>query len=123
LYLINPLALIAGYLIWAGAIIGLLLLLPDVLAVIVTIVVAFGHVGGAYSQVIPVLGSWGYQVTNGVFLLTAAALGTGLWWSARASSAVRRSGPAGSLPVWLRCGLIALLAGVAGCMVLIPWGT
>ncbi len=122
LYLIHPLAPIAGCLSWACVIIGLLLLLPDVLAVIVAVAAVFGHVGGAYSQLIPFLGSRGYQITNGVFVLTAAALGTGLWWSARVSPAVQRSGPAYDLPVWLRWGLITLLAVVAGCMVLIPWG-
>jgi hypothetical protein len=121
LYLIHPLAPIAGYLMWACVIIGLLLLLPDVLAVIVTIVVVFGHVGGAYSQIYPFLGSWYYQPANGLFLLTAATLGTGLWWSARASRAVHRSGHANGLPALLRWGLIALLTGVAGFMVLIPW--
>lgn len=123
LYLIHPLAPIAGYLMWACVIIGLLLLLPDVLAVIVTIVVVFGHVGGAYSQIYPFLGSWYYQPANGLFLLTAATLGTGLWWSARASRAVYRSGHANGLPALLRWGLIALLTGVAGFMVLIPWRT
>lgn len=122
LYLIHPLAPLAGYLMWACVIIGLLLLLPEVLAVIVTIVVVFGHVGGAYSQLSPVLGSWEYQITNGVFVLTAVVLGTGLWWSARASPAVQRSGQAKGLLALLRWVLIALLTGVAGCMVLIPRG-
>ncbi len=121
LYLIHPLAVLAGYLTWAFVIIGLLLLLPDVLAVVVTIAVVFGHFGGAYSQLMPVLGGWGYQATNGLFLLTAATLGTGLWWRVRALPAVQRSGHANGSPTWLRWGLIALCAGVAGCMVLIPW--
>jgi hypothetical protein len=37
----------------------------------VTIMVVFGHAGGAYSQLMPVLGRWGYQITNGVFVLRA----------------------------------------------------
>jgi hypothetical protein len=121
LYLSHPVAVIAGYMIGACVIIGLLLLLPDVLAAVVTITVVFGHFGGAYSQLIPVLSGWGYQATNGLFLLTAATLGTGLWWSARALPEVKRSGHANGLPAWLRWGLIALLAGAASCMVSIPW--
>ena len=121
LYLIHPLAPLAGYLMWACVIIGLLLLLPEVLAVIVTIVVVFGHVGGAISQVYPFLGSRYYQPVNGLFLLTAVALGIGLWWSARASPAVQHSGSTYGLPAWLRWGLIAVLTGVAGCTVLVPW--
>ena len=121
LYLIHPLAPLAGYLMWACVIIGLFLLLPEVLAVILAIVVVFGHVGGAFSQIYPFLGSWYYPLVNGLFLLTAITLGTGLWWSARASPPVHRFARANGLPAWLRWGLIALLAGVAGCMVLIPW--
>ena len=121
LYLIHPLAPLAGYLMWACVIMGLFLLLPEVLAVILAIVVVFGHVGGAFSQIYPFLGSWYYQLVNGLFLLTAATLGIGLWWSARTSPVAQRSGHAYGLPAFLRWGLIALLTGVAGCMVLIPW--
>jgi hypothetical protein len=91
------------------------------LAVILTIAVVFGHGGGAYSQLTAVLGSWWYQAANGMFLLTAVTLGTGLWWSARASLATERSTREDRMPAWLRCGLIALLTGAAGCMVWIPW--
>src|SRR6516165_1028756 len=80
LYLIHPLAPLAGYLMWACVIIGLFLLLPEVLAVILAIVVVFGHVGGAFSQIYPFLGSWYYPLVNGLFLLIASTLGTGLWW-------------------------------------------
>ena len=120
LYLIHPLAPIAGYLAWACVMIGLLLLLPDVLAVIVTIVVVFGHVGGAYSQIELFLGSGAYQITNGLFISTAITLGTGLWWRARASPAAQRSGRANGRPALLRWGLIAVFTGVACCMVFIP---
>jgi len=56
LSLIHPLVPLAGYLMWACVIIGLLLLLPDVVAVILAIVVIFGHVGGAFSQIYRFLG-------------------------------------------------------------------
>ena len=125
LWLIHPSAVVAGYLIWGCLVVGLLVLLPEVLAGIVTIAAVFGLVGGAYSQVAPDLGSWRYQITNGLFLLTAAALGTGLWWSVRALPSVHRPNSARDRPRWLRRGLrrglIALLAAAAGCIVLVPW--
>jgi hypothetical protein len=120
LALIDPLALLAGYLLWAGMIVALLLLLPEALAVILTIAVVFGHVGGAYSQLTFFLGSWWYQAANGMFILTAATLGTGLWWSARAFQAAERYGHENRLSAWLRYGLIALLAVAASCVLMLP---
>jgi hypothetical protein len=117
---IHPQVVLCGYLAWAATIVGLLLLTPEVLAVILTIAVAFGHVAGTYSQLTSVLGHWWYQAANGMFLITALALGTGLWWSARPSLRVNRATRATCLPPWLRWGLIASLSGVAGGMVLIP---
>ena len=47
LFMIHPLAVIAGYLVWVGLLIGLLILLPEVLAVILSIAIVFGHTNGA----------------------------------------------------------------------------
>lgn len=121
LYLIHPFAVIGGYVAWAGIVLGLLLLLPELLAVILTITVVFGHVGGAYSQLTAFLGRWWYQAANGLFLVTAVTLGIGLWWSAQTSSTVERAVSGNRLPAWLRCGLIALLLGAATCLLLLPW--
>jgi hypothetical protein len=121
LALIDPLAVLAGYLLWAVVIVSLLLLLPEVLAVILTIAVVFGHVGGAYSQLTMHLGSWWYQAANGMFLLTAVTLGIGLWWSARASSMTKPSTDENRLPGWLRWWLIALFAALAGGILVVPW--
>src|SRR4051794_24914098 len=49
LYMAHPLAAVGGYLAWAGILCGLLVLLPEVLAVILSIAVVFGHVAGAYT--------------------------------------------------------------------------
>src|SRR5215468_3485131 len=49
LFAIHPGAAIAGYVVWAGILIGLVLLLPEVLAVVLSMAVVFGHVGGAYT--------------------------------------------------------------------------
>jgi len=119
MYRIHPLAMIGGYLAWGGAVLGLLVLLPEVLAVILTIAVVFGHVAGVYSQLTMDLGKWWYQAANGLFLITAIALGSGLWWSARGPS-IERAVPEKHLPPARRWGLIAFLLVVAGGLILIP---
>jgi hypothetical protein len=83
------------------------------LAVILTIAVVFGHVVGAYLQLTVFLGGLWYQAANGLFLLAAVALGTGLSWSARAASVVEHSVSGKPLPAWLRWGLIAFMSVVA----------
>jgi hypothetical protein len=117
LYVIQPLAAVAGYCAWAAVIAGLLLLLPEVLAVILAIVIVFGHVLGAYITLAPILpGGW-YQVANGMFLAAAAALGIGLYWFLLTSSGDGLAGRGKPLPSWLRWGLIASLLG-AGCFMI-----
>jgi hypothetical protein len=117
---LHPQAEILGYAAWAGAIVGLLLLTPEWLAVILTIAVVFSHVGGAYFQLTGSLGSWWYQAANGLFLLAAVALGTGLTWSARAAPMVEHPAGGRRLPAWLRWGLIAFLSVVALCAIWHP---
>jgi hypothetical protein len=114
---LHPQADLLGYAAWAGAIVGLLLLTPEVLAVILTIAAVFGHAGGAYLQLIVFLGGLWYQAANGIFLLAAVALGTGLTWSVQAASMVEHSQPGRRMPAWLRWGLIAFLSAVAVCAI------
>jgi hypothetical protein len=109
---LHPRAEILGYVAWAGAIVGLLLLTPELLAVILTIAVVFGHVVGSYLQLTAFLGSWWYQAANGLFLIAAVALGTGLTWSARAASMADHAVLGMRLPAWMRWGLIAFLSAV-----------
>jgi hypothetical protein len=85
LYTWHPLAAVAGYALWAVIIAGLLVLLPECLAVILAIAVGFGHIGGAYSWLIPSLGTWWYQIANGMFVVCGLALGLGLHWYLRLS--------------------------------------
>jgi hypothetical protein len=119
LYMIHPLAAVAGYLVWAGLMFGLLVLLPEVLAVILSIAIVFGHVAGAYTWMLPITVGW-YQTVNGMFLVTAIVLGVGLHWSLRApvqtdATSTRR------LPTWLRWGLITLFFGTGCSMIFAPW--
>jgi hypothetical protein len=120
LYLIHPLAAVAGYLLWVSLMFGLLVLLPEVLAVILSIAIVFGHVAGAYTWLIPVITVGWYQTVNGMFLATAVVLGVGLHWSLRASERARATSSQ-PLPAGLRWGLIALLFSVGFSMIFAPW--
>src|SRR5262245_11645134 len=51
LYVWHPAAAVCGYLVWAGLLGGLLILLPEVLAVVLSIAVVFGHTAGAYTWI------------------------------------------------------------------------
>jgi hypothetical protein len=76
---IHPLAFVAGSLGWMAVFVGLILLLPDTLALIGSFVTTMGHTVGAATWVL-----WryhyGYQACNGLFLLAAVALGLGIRW-------------------------------------------
>jgi hypothetical protein len=117
---LDPKADALGYAAWAGAIVGLLLLTPELLAVILTIAAVFGHAGGAYLQLTVFLGGLWYQAANAVFLLAAVALGTGLTWSVQPASVVEHLPPGKRLSAWLRWGLIAFLSVVAFCAIWHP---
>jgi hypothetical protein len=112
---LHPQALLLGFAAWAFAVTGLLLLLPEVLAVVLTIAAVFGHAAGAYLQLTGVLGGWWYQAANGLFLIAAIALGTGLTWWARVQD---NSGNPGKLPKRWRWGLVVLFSTVASSAVL-----
>jgi hypothetical protein len=120
LYVTHPVAAIAGYIAWAAVVASLLLLLPELLSVILAIVIVFGHICGAYSQLIPVLGSGWYQVANSMFMTTAAALGSGLYWYFRTSPPACLLKHGKLLPIWLRWSLIAALLGTGGFMIWVP---
>ena len=76
---IHPLAYVAGLLVWMGIYVGVILLLPGTLALIVSIAVTLGHSAGAATWLLWRF-QYGYQACNGLFLLTAVALGLGIRW-------------------------------------------
>ena len=80
----HPLAFAGGMLGWMAVFVGIILLLPDTLALVVCIAVTLGHTVGAAPWVIWRF-HYGYQVCNGLFLLAAVGLGLGIrwWWRAR----------------------------------------
>jgi hypothetical protein len=120
LFMIHPLAAITGQLVWVGLIIGLLVLLPEILAVILFIFVVFGHIGGAYSWISPAITFGRYQFGMVTNLAMAIVLGVGLYWSQRVPMQ-NLTTSAWPLSAWLRYGLITLLSATALVIVFAPW--
>jgi hypothetical protein len=120
LYTLHPLAAIAGYGLWAAILACLLVLLPECLAVILSIAIAFGHIGGAYTWMALAVGTWWYQVANAMFLMTGIALGIGLHWYLTAC-ARRGAKSVGQRRVFLvRWTFIMSLSGLGYFLYLIP---
>jgi hypothetical protein len=128
LYAWHPAAAGCGHLIWAGVLGGLLILLPEVLAVVLAIAVVFGHTAGAYTWIQgmllhahgPAATGW-YQAANGMFLLAAVAVGVGIHWTVRSTALRTRSVSEQRLPGWVRWILVAALAVGAAAIVFVPW--
>jgi hypothetical protein len=114
---IHPAAFAAGLLAWAAVFVGLIVLLPDTLALMVGIAVTFGHTAGAATWLLFRF-QYSYQACNGLFLASAVLLGLGIRWGWRARPA-QACGPAG-WPAGLRWALVAVLCGVAAYLFLWP---
>ncbi len=80
---IHPAAYAVGVLAWAAVFVGIILLLPDTLALIVSITVTFGHTVGAASWLLWRF-QFSYQLCNGLFFASAVLLGLGIRWGWRA---------------------------------------
>jgi hypothetical protein len=115
---IHPLAAIAGQLVWVGLILELLVVLPELLAVILFTFVVVGHMNGAYSWMFLDITVGRYQFGMVTNLATAILLGVGLHWSQR--TIVQNETSAGTLPTCLRYGLITLLSGAVLVIVFAP---
>ena len=74
---VHPAAFALGAIVWAGIFVGIILLLPDVLALIMSIAVTLGHTVGAATWLLWGFG-YGYQLCNALFLCSAIALGLGI---------------------------------------------
>jgi hypothetical protein len=113
----GPLAFAAGMLVWIGVFVGIILLVPDTLALILCIAVTFGHTAGAATWILWRF-QYSYQVCNGLFLCAAVALGLGirLGWHAEPPAAER---PAVLSAPW-RWGIIAALFAIGVYVALWP---
>jgi hypothetical protein len=114
---IHPLAFIAGSAVWLGVVVGFLLLVPDTLALIVSIAVVFGHTVGASSWLLWRF-QYGYQFCNGLFLLAAVILGLSIRYGWRAAPVVEYR--ISMLPAHWRWVIAAALFGVGVYLFLWP---
>ena len=106
---IHPVAFIAGVLVWMAVLVGMILLLPDTLALILSIAATFGHTVGLATWLLWRF-QYGYQAINGLFLAAAVILGVGMrWgWQAVSASQYRLSGWRSGLRWVLVAGLFAI---------------
>ena len=114
---IHPLAFVVGIVAWIAVFVGIILLSPDVLALILSIAVTFGHAAGAATWLLWRF-HYGYQALNGLWLASAVLLGLGIryGWQAAPSCEYRISG----WPYWLRWLLIAGLFAIGVYLFLWP---
>lgn len=120
LFEVHPLAAVAGEGLWAGIILVLILLLPEVLAVILAVTIVFGHTAGGSTWLIPVTWPHWFQTGNGILLVAATVLGVGLHWSLRKGRSASQAGMPHQLPPPVRWGMIVVAIGLACYMYLIP---
>ncbi len=82
---VHPLAFALGSVAWAGVFVAIILLLPDALALAVSIAVTLGHSAGAATWILWRSGyEYGYQMCNALFLGMAIALAVGIRYGWRA---------------------------------------
>ena len=114
---IHPVAFAAGIFVWMGVFVSVILLLPDTLALIVSIAVTFGHTVGVATWLVS-RPQFGYQLCNGLFLASAVCLGLGIRWGWRATP--DREDSLQGWPWALRWGLVIGLFGVGAYLFLWP---
>jgi len=114
---IHPTAFATGILVWEMLFVVAILLLPDVLALILSIAVTFGHTAGAATW-LWFRFQYGYQWTMWLFLASSIILGSGIHWGWQARPVQKY--PMSSWSPVLRWTLIALAVGIAVYLFLWP---
>lgn len=114
----HPLAFAAGLLAWMLVFCGMILLMPQTLALATSIAVAVGHMWGAMTWVLYRF-HYGYQASEGLVLATALVLAVGIRWGWGAEP--RSDVPvAVRLPGVLRWTMIAMLFAITVYLFLWP---
>jgi hypothetical protein len=117
LFMLHPMAAVAGEALWMSIILIGILLLPEVLAIILAIAIVFGHTGGGYTWLhYPIEPRW-FQTAHGTLLVSALVLGIGVHWSLHAPRAIE---PGRRLRPLVRWGLLAIATAIACYMYLVP---
>ena len=130
LYTLHPAAGVGGQFLFISLIAGLLVLLPEVLAVVLALAAVFGNTYGASSWVTAALitrSAWGratpmnwYQASNGMFLASAILAGVGVHWVVR-SSKLQGHVEARHLAEWQRWMVVSLFLAATAAIVFVPW--
>ena len=107
---IHPTAFVAGILAWMALFVIVILLLPDALALILSIAVTFGHTACAATW-LWYLFPYGYQCSMWLFLISSTILGSGIYWGWQARPI--QQGPLANSSPAMRWILIVLAFGVA----------
>jgi hypothetical protein len=116
----HPLAFVAGTAVILSVYVALIVLLPEVIATILSVALTLGHTFaastwlGAYSDNFP------YQLVNGFFVLSATVLGLSLHWAYQPGDDSRSDTRRGGSHQALRWGLAVLLVAVVSYLYLIP---
>src|SRR5262249_47315663 len=116
----HPLAAAAGEMLWAAIILTWVLLLPEVLAVILTIAVVFGHTAGGYTRAGIMLPGRLVSTLHGVLIVSAIVLGGGVHWALRGPPPKYGAAKMTRLHPVVRWGLLAFATATACYMFLIP---
>jgi hypothetical protein len=105
----GPVAYIAGLSGWVLAFVGMILLMPQTLALAVSIAITLGHAIGASSWLLDF--QYGYQMYSGMCVFAAVGLAVGIRWGWRAEP--QNDAPVGMRLHWgLRWLIIAGFCGV-----------
>jgi hypothetical protein len=106
----HPAAFMAGIAAEVVVLFGLVLLLPDTLALVVSISASFAHTVGAATWLLYRF-HYGFQAACWLILLSAILVGVGIRWGWRALP--EREYRPSWLPSYVRWGLVSLFFGVA----------
>ena len=114
---VHPLVFLAGVVVWQLMLCAMLLVLPEVLALILSIAFTFGYTIGSGSWLFERL-ELGYHLANGYYLLSACVLGLGIRY------AIGRDAPAAevlkvSAEMRLKVGIGVVALGAL--LWLYPW--
>jgi hypothetical protein len=120
LYQIHPLAAAAGDVLWAAIILTWILLSPEVLAVILTIAIVFGHTAGGCTWLGFALECRWFQSLHGVLFVSACVLGVGVHWSLQMARRDRADSKTTRLKPVVRWSLLGMATATACYMFLIP---
>jgi hypothetical protein len=110
----HPAAFAAGFFLWIGVFVALIVLLPKTPAMMLSLAVAFAHTNGATSWILP-HAPYPYQTRIALVCLTAVVAGLGIQLASAAADQ-QRHGPR----PWLRWATITALLAVAAYLFLIP---